>query len=89
VTIFSGSFWRSLLPVLRKPLAHQPFLIAAYLARAVLWTAAAAAVCAGRLAAVVAGEAAFVGGIVLCLVGQGHIGLPMGVAGLVASRLAA
>ena len=89
MTVFSGHFWRSLVPVLRRPLGHQPFLIAAYLLRALLWFFCAAAVCLGRLAAVVAGQAAFVGGIVLCLIGYGYVGAPLGVAGLLASRLAA
>lgn len=84
-----GSFWRSLLPVLKRPLVHQPFLIVAYLLRAILWTAVAAAVCVGRLAAVVLGQCAFIAGIVLCLLGHSLLGLPLGVAGLVASRLAA
>jgi hypothetical protein len=88
MTIFSRSFWCSLLPVLRRPLAQQPFLILAYLLRSTLWVLSAGAVCLGRLLAVVAGQAAFVAGIVLCLIGYGHLGAPMSVIGLVASRLA-
>jgi hypothetical protein len=89
LTVFSRHFWRSLVPVIRKPLLHQPLLIAAYLIRAVLWTVLAAAVCLGRLATVVVGQGAFVAGIVLCLIGYGYFGAPLGVVGLVASRLAA
>jgi len=89
MTIFSKNFWRSLLPVLRRPLSHQPFLIFAYLLRALLWFFSALAVCLGRLAVVILGEAAFIGGIVLCLIGFWFLGAPVGVLGFVASRLAA
>ena len=82
-------FWLSLTPVLRSPLADQPFLILAHLLEALLWILIASAVCVGRFLAVVAGETAFIGGIVLCLLGLGHVGAPLGVAGFVASRLAA
>jgi hypothetical protein len=82
-------FWRSLAPVLKMPLIDQPFLILAHLSSALLWVLVVGAACLGRLLAVVAGEAAFIGGIVLCLLGLGYIGAPLGVAGLVASRLAA
>jgi hypothetical protein len=74
---------------MRRPLLYQPFLIGAYLFRAVMWTIAAMLICAGRLATVVAGQSAFIAGIVLCLVGYGHVGAPLGVVGLVASRVAA
>ena len=89
MTIFSRHFWRSLLPVLRRPLLHQPFLILAYLMRSLLWFASATVLCVGRLATVVVGQAAFIGGVVLCLVGYGYLGAPVSVLGLVASRLAA
>jgi hypothetical protein len=82
-------FWRTLVPVLKRPLIDQPFLILAHLLEALLWALIAGAACLGRLLAVVAGETAFIGGIVLCLLGLGHIGAPLGVAGFVASRLAA
>ena len=82
-------FWRSLVPVLKRPLIDQPFLILAHLFNDLLWVLVAGAACLGRLLAVVAGETAFIGGIVLCLLGLGHIGAPLSVAGLVASRLAA
>ena len=82
-------FWQSLGPVVRQPLVYQPFVIVAYVLGALAWVAIAAAACAVRLAAVVAGELAFVGGIVLCLIGLGHIGAPLGVVGFVTSRLAA
>ncbi len=84
-----GRFWRSLVPVLKSPLVEQPFLILGLVLKTVVWTLLAGAACAARLLAVVAGEAAFVGGIVLCLLGLGHIGAPLGIAGLVASRMAA
>ncbi len=89
--MFAGnaSFWRSIRPVWRKPLGHQPFIILGVLLSAVAWTVAAFALTAVRLATVVLGQAAFVGGIVLCLLGMGWIGAVMGVAGLVTSRLAA
>jgi len=89
--MFAGnaSFWRSIRPVWRKPLAHQPFIIIGVLLSAVVWTVAAFALTAARLVTVVIGQAAFVGGIVLCLLGMGWVGAAMGVAGLVASRLAA
>ena len=84
-----GRFWRSFYPVFRRPLVHQPFIIAAVVLRALVWTAVATAICTARFVTVVAGLSAFVGGIVLCLVGYGYLGAPIGVAGLVASRLAA
>jgi hypothetical protein len=82
-------FWRSLRPVFRRPLAYQPFIIFGFAVSAFAWAATAFVVCAARLAAVVAGMSAFVGGILLCLLGYGWLGAPVGVAGLVASRLAA
>ena len=89
--MFAGNvgLWRSLRPVWRKPLVHQPFIIFGVLLSALVWTAAAFAVTAARLATVVAGQAAFIGGILLCLFGYGYLGAPIGVAGLVASRIAA
>lgn len=89
--MFAGNvgFWRSLRPVWRRPLGHQPFIIFGVLLSAVAWTVAAFAVTAARFATVVVGQAAFVGGICLCLLGMGYIGAVMGVAGLVASRIAA
>ena len=89
--MFAGNvgFWRSLRPVWRRPLGYQPFIILGVLLSAVAWTVAAFAVTVARLATVVVGQAAFVGGIVLCLLGMGYLGAVMGVAGLVASRIAA
>lgn len=89
--MFAGnaSFWRSIRPVWRKPLAHQPFIILGVLLSTVAWTVAAFALTAVRLVTVILGQAAFIGGILLCLLGMGWIGVVMGVAGLVASRLAA
>ncbi len=89
--MFAGcvDLWRSLRPVWRKPLAYQPFIIIGMLLSTVAWTVAAGIVCAARLVTVVAGETALIGGIMLCLLGFGYIGAPMGVIGLVASRLAA
>ena len=89
--MFAGNvgFWRSLRPVWRRPLGHQPFIILGVLLSAVAWTVAAFAVTAARFATVVVGQAAFIGGIVLCLLGLGYLGAVMGVAGLVASRIAA
>lgn len=89
--MFAGNvgFWRSLRPVWRRPLGHQPFIILGVLLSAVVWTLAASALTVARLATVIAGQAAFVGGIVLCLLGMGYVGAVMGVAGLVASRIAA
>ncbi len=84
-----GRFWRSLVPVLKRPLVEQPFLILGHVLKTVVWTLLAGTACAARLLAVVVGEVAFVGGIVLCLLGFGHIGAPLGIAGLVASRMAA
>lgn len=84
-----GRFWRSLVPVLKRPLVEQPFLILGHVLKAAAWTLLAGAACVARLLTVVAGEAAFIGGIVLCLLGLGHIGAPLGVAGLVVSRMAA
>ncbi len=55
--------WPSLVPVLRGPLIRQPFAILAYVLTALVWTLVASALCVGRLAAVVAGESAFIGGI--------------------------
>ena len=89
MTIFSRHFWRSLLPVLRRPLSHQPFLIFAYLMRALLWFVSALAVCVGRITMVIVGQAAFIVGILLCLIGFWFLGGPIGVLGFVASRLAA
>ncbi len=89
--MFAGcvGLWRSLRPVWRRPLAYQPFIIIGMLLSALAWTVAAGVVCAARLATVVVGEAALIGGIVLCLLGFGYIGAPAGVAGIVLSRLAA
>jgi len=89
--MFAGNigFWRSLRPVWRRPLGYQPFIILGVLLSAVAWTVAAFAVTVARFATVVVGQAAFVGGIVLCLLGMGYLGAVMGVAGLVASRIAA
>jgi putative Mn2+ efflux pump MntP len=64
-------------------------MILAYVLTALAWTLAATALCVGRFVAVIAGESAFIGGIVLCILGFGHIGAPLGVVGFVASRLAA
>jgi hypothetical protein len=89
MSIFSGHFWRSLVPIMQAPLSHQPFLILAYLVRTVVWVVTALIVCTGRFAAVVVGQSAFVAGIVMCLVGYGYVGAPVSVIGLVASRLAA
>jgi hypothetical protein len=82
-------FWSSLAAVLRQPLIRQPFTIAGFAVTALAWVVVASAAWLMRLAAVVAGELAFVGGICLCLVGLSYIGAPLGLAGLVASRVAA
>ena len=89
--MFAGSagLWRSLAQVRRMPLAWQPFVILGMFLSVVAWTAAAGIVCALRLLAVIAGQAAFVAGVVLCLLGFGLVGLPLGVTGLIASRAAA
>ena len=89
--MFAGNvgFWRSLRPVWRKPLGYQPFIIIGVLLSTVAWTVAAFALTAARFVTVVVGQAAFICGIVLCLLGMGYFGAVMGVAGLVASRIAA
>jgi hypothetical protein len=89
--MFAGNvgFWRSLRPVWRRPLGYQPFIILGVLMSTVAWTVTAFAVTVARFVTVVVGQAAFVGGIALCLLGMGYLGAVMGVAGLVASRIAA
>ncbi len=85
----SASLWRSLRPVWRRPLAHQPLIIFGIFLSTLVWTGVAFALCAVRFLTVVAGQTAFIGGILLCLLGLGYLGAPIGVAGLVASRMAA
>ncbi len=89
--MFAGNvgLWRSLRPVWRRPLAHQPLIIFGVFLSAVVWTGVAFTLCAVRFLTVVVGQAAFVGGILLCLLGLGYLGAPIGVAGLVVSRMAA
>ena len=79
--MFAGNigFWRSLRPVWRRALGYQPFIILGVLLSTVAWTVAAFVVTTSRFAAVVVGQAAFVGGIVLCLLGLGYLGAVVGV----------